>query len=314
MKRLGYACLTKTLDNVTSSSSLSYTNYLKNENKLQKLDEVIISNLEDLEKIIDYNIANDIHFYRLSSKIIPLATHKDVEFDYIDKYQDFYDRIGEKIKKSNMRVDFHPDQFCVLNSTNKDVVENSFRILEYHYNILEALKIEDKVIILHVGSNVFGKKQSIARFINNFEKLPSHIKECIVIENDDKVFNILDCLEISKKINTPIVLDVHHHNCNNANDNIYDLIPKIFDTWKNEKLPPKLHFSSPKNGENDRKHSDFINPHDFINFLENIKLFNTDIDIMLECKEKDLALFKLASDIKELKPEYKWVDESTFIV
>lgn len=314
MKRLGYACLTKTLDNVTSSSSLSYTNYLKNENKLQKLDEVIISNLEDLEKIIDYNIANDIHFYRLSSKIIPLATHKDVEFDYIDKYQNFYDRIGEKIKKSNMRVDFHPDQFCVLNSTNKDVVENSFRILEYHYNILEALKIEDKVIILHVGSNVFGKKQSIARFINNFEKLPSHIKECIVIENDDKVFNILDCLEISKKINTPIVLDVHHHNCNNANDNIYDLIPKIFDTWKNEKLPPKLHFSSPKNGENDRKHSDFINPHDFINFLENIKLFNTDIDIMLECKEKDLALFKLASDIKELKPEYKWVDESTFIV
>ena len=200
MKRLGYACLTKTLDNVTSSSSLSYTNYLKNENKLQKLDEVIISNLEDLEKIIDYNIANDIHFYRLSSKIIPLATHKDVEFDYIDKYQDFYDRIGEKIKKSNMRVDFHPDQFCVLNSTNKDVVENSFRILEYHYNILEALKIEDKVIILHVGSNVFGKKQSIARFINNFEKLPLHIKECIVIENDDKVFNILDCLEISKKI------------------------------------------------------------------------------------------------------------------
>ena len=142
MKRLGYACLTKTLDNVTSSSSLSYTNYLKNENKLQKLDEVIISNLEDLEKIIDYNIANDIHFYRLSSKIIPLATHKDVEFDYIDKYQDFYDRIGEKIKKSNMRVDFHPDQFCVLNSTNKDVVENSFRILEYHYNILEALKIK----------------------------------------------------------------------------------------------------------------------------------------------------------------------------
>ena len=111
-----------------------------------------------------------------------------------------------------------------------------------------------------------------------------------------------------------MVLDVHHHNCNNANDNIYDLIPKIFDTWKNEKLPPKLHFSSSKTGENDRKHSDFINPHDFINFLENIKLFNTDIDIMLECKEKDLALFKLASDIKELKPEYKWVDESTFIV
>ena len=35
---------------------------------------------------------------------------------------------------------------------------------------------------------------------------------------------------------------------------------------------------------------------------------------MLECKEKDRALFKLVSDIQEIKPEYKWIDESTFIV
>ena len=95
---------------------------------------------------------------------------------------------------------------------------------------------------------------------------------------------------------------------------IHDLIPYIFATWKNEKLPPKLHFSSPRDSENDRKHSDFINAQDFVNFLENIKHFNTDIDIMLECKEKDLALFKLADDIKELKPEYTWIDQSTFIV
>ena len=111
-----------------------------------------------------------------------------------------------------------------------------------------------------------------------------------------------------------MVLDVHHHNCNNNDENIYELIPKIFLTWKKEKLPPKLHFSSPRDGEKDRKHSDFINANDFISFLENIKSFNTDIDIMLECKEKDLALFKLADDIKILKPGYKWVDKSTFIV
>ena len=55
---------------------------------------------------------------------------------------------------------------------------------------------------------------------------------------------------------------------------IHDLIPYIFATWKNEKLPPKLHFSSPRDSENDRKHSDFINAQDFVNFLENIKHFN----------------------------------------
>ena len=111
-----------------------------------------------------------------------------------------------------------------------------------------------------------------------------------------------------------MVLDFHHHNCNNNNENIYELIPKIFLTWKNEKLPPKIHFSSPRDHEKDRKHSDFINATDFVDFLENIKTFDTDIDIMLECKEKDLALFKLTDDIKELKPEYNWVDKTTFIV
>ena len=159
--RLGYACLSKTLENTTSSSSFSYTNYLKEVNKMEKLSRIIISNLESLNKIIDYNIANNIHFYRLSSKLIPLATHEAVNFDYINKYHSYYDSVGQKIKESKMRVDFHPDQFCVLNSTRKEVVENSFKILEYHYKVLEALKIDNKVIILHIGSNVFGKEQSI---------------------------------------------------------------------------------------------------------------------------------------------------------
>ena len=209
-----------------------------------------------------------------------------------------------------MRVDFHPDQFCVLNSTNKDVVENSFRILEYHYNILEALKIEDKVIILHVGSNVFGKKQSIARFINNFEKLPLHIKECIVIENDDKVFNILDCLEISKKINTPIVLDVHHHNCNNPNINLYDYIDRIFKTWKKK---PKIHFSSPKNKtkKDFRSHHDYINAEDFTEFI--LKTQKYDFDIMIEAQAKDEALFKLVRQLK-YKENFKFIDETSFEV
>ena len=81
--RLGYACICESLDNVTSSTNYTYTAFLK-EQDYSKLDSIIRSNLEDLEKIIDYNIKNDIHFYRLSSKLIPLATKDDILFDYID--------------------------------------------------------------------------------------------------------------------------------------------------------------------------------------------------------------------------------------
>lgn len=309
--RLGYACLTKTLDNITSSSSLSYTNYLKETNQLNKLNQVIISNLEDLEKIIDYNIANNIHFYRLSSKLIPLATHQDVDFDYIEKYRSYYERIGKKIKDNNIRVDFHPDQFCVLNSTKSEVVQNSFRILEYHYQILEALKVESKVIILHIGSNVFGKEKSIQRFINNFKKLPSYIQDTIVIENDDKVFNIMDCLKISKEINVPIVLDYHHHNCNNNGVDLYNHMKDIFDSWK--KINPKLHFSSPKNRtkKDMRSHHDYIESKAFIEFVNNIKELKYNIDIMIEAKAKDEALFKLTRELK-YKTDYNFIDDTTF--
>lgn len=169
-------------------------------------------------------------------------------------------------------------------------------------------------MVIHIGGATNGKESALERFINNFMTFPNEIKSKIIIENDDKTYTAQETLDLCNELNLPMVLDVHHHNCNNNGENIYELIPQIFLTWKNQKIPPKLHFSSPKNGEKDRKHSDFINANDFVRFLENIKTFNTDIDIMLECKEKDLALFKLADDIKLLKPEYKWVDKSTFII
>ena len=118
--RLGYVAICNGI-NYTSSSPYTYSEYIKNKD-MKKLDNVIISNLEALNNIIDYNIKNNIHFYRLSSRIIPLATKEDVFFDYIKKYVNYYNLIGKKIKDSNMRVDFHPDQFCVINSVKNEVI------------------------------------------------------------------------------------------------------------------------------------------------------------------------------------------------
>ena len=300
--RLGYACITNCI-NDSSSSPYTYSEYLK-DGDIDKLDRVIISNLKSLNNIIDYNIKNNIHFYRISSKIIPLATKDDVKFDYINKYKSYYDTIGKKISDSKMRVDFHPDQFCVLNSVKSDVVSNSVKILEYHYNLLNMLNVNDKILILHVGSSTFGKENSISRFINNFNKLPDYLKKCIVIENDDKVFNVSDTLKISDMINVPIVLDYHHYKCNKSDIDI----ERIFKTWN---IKPKLHFSSPKSKKNFRSHSDYINSDDFIEFIEFIKKYNTDVDIMLETKMKDEALFRLVRELK-YKTNYNFIDDTSF--
>lgn len=317
--RLGYVAISKKLGKkVTSSSTVTFSNYNKitlPDKKLEKLKTVAASNLKDLETIIRYNIENDIHFYRITSALIPLVTHPEVGYwGHREFLKKDFKYVGKLIQNSKMRVDTHPDEFNVINSINPKVVENTKINLLRQAEWFEDFKYDLGKMVIHVGGATNGKKAGLERFITNFSTFPAEVKSKIIIENDDKTYTAQETLNLCNELNLPMVLDVHHHNCNNNGENIYELIPKIFLTWKNEKLPPKLHFSSPRNGEKDRKHSDFIDPKDFVAFLEDIKSFNTDIDIMLECKEKDLALFKLTTDIKELKPEYKWVDKSTFIV
>ena len=211
--RLGYVALPLSLG-ITSSNTITYTEFIKQNRPFDKLHQIIEKNLSSLYEIIKFNIKNDIHFFRITSKLIPLATHPDVEYDYITPHLKSFQKIAQQIKKHNIRVDFHPDQFTVLNSTNPTVLENTKRILQYHVNILKALEVENPILILHVGSNSFGKKNSIRRFINNFYKLDPTIQKCIAVENDDKIFTIEDVIEIHKETNVPIVLDYHHYICN----------------------------------------------------------------------------------------------------
>lgn len=311
--RLGYVALSKALDDVTTSSTITYTNYINKNYNTSKLLEITKNNLDSLYEIIKYNVKNNFHFYRLTSKLVPLATHDKVDFDYITPFLDKYKKIGKLINDNNIRVDTHPDQYAVLNSMDSKIVKNTVEILEYHYKIMDAIGIKDKIIILHVGSSACGKKASITRFINNFNKLPDHIKKCIAVENDDKVYNIKDVLELCHKINVPMVLDYHHFICNNEKEDINDYLKEIIDTWDG-KLP-KMHFSSPKSKlkKEFRSHSDYINKECFIKFINILKKQDKDIDIMLEAKAKDDAVSRLARCLK-YETNYKFLDETTFII
>lgn len=311
--RLGYVALSKALDDVTTSSTITYTNYINKNYNTSKLLEITKNNLDSLYEIIKYNVKNNFHFYRLTSKLVPLATHDKVDFDYITPLLDEYKKIGKLINDNNIRVDTHPDQYAVLNSMDSKIVKNTVEILEYHYKIMDAIGIKDKIIILHVGSSACGKKASITRFINNFNKLPDHIKKCIAVENDDKVYNIKDVLELCHKINVPMVLDYHHFICNNEKEDINDYLKEIIDTWDGK--IPKMHFSSPKSKlkKEFRSHSDYINKECFIKFINILKKQDKDIDIMLEAKAKDDAVSRLVRYLK-YETNYKFLDETTFII
>ena len=315
--RLGYVSIALNLPKVTASSTVTYTNYCKitsEEEKINKLKKVTLSNLEDLYTILKYNNEKNIHFYRITSNLVPLATHPLVEgWNYRDIFKKDFERIGKFIRDNNMRVDTHPDQFNVINSVRDEVVESTIKNLTFHDNLFRDISYPEGKMVLHVGGAQGGKKAAMDRFITNFANLPQEIKERMILENDDKTFTAKEVLHICKEIHIPMVLDIHHHLCNNEGEKIEDYIGEIFHTWDHEKFPPKVHISSPKEGPLDRRHADFINIEEFLNFMNICKTINRDLDIMIEAKEKDRALFNLAEEIR-LKTNYKWEDETTFYI
>lgn len=308
--RLGYVALPVSIP-ITASKTLTLTNYNKLGKKRgeEKRNKILEENINNFLEILKYNNSNDIHFYRMTSHLVPLLTYKDSYNNILIKHKEKLSRIGNYIKENNMRVDMHPDQFLVLNSINPNVVESTISSLNNYYELMQKLNLKTN-IILHIGSGQEGKRNAFNRFIDNFKKLPLKVKALIAIENDDKIFNIRNTLTLAKKLDIPMVLDYHHFLINRNNEKIEDFIIDIFSTWK---TTPKIHFSSPKSKKEQRSHHDYINSDTFIDFIEKIKFCDIDFDVMIEAKQKDEALFRLVRELK-YKTNYEFLDETTFIV
>lgn len=309
--KLGYIDGPISLPNNTFRT-ITYKTYksLSIDEKNKRLTEIINNNLDNLLKILKFNKREQIYFYRISQAIIPLATLNEIDFDYITPYLEKWQKIGKFIKDNNMRIDIHPNQYCILNSPDKTVVKNSINSLKYIYSLFQVMDINGKAI-LHIGGKYDSKEESLTRFKNNFQNLPNHLKNIIILENDDKIYTLIDTLTICEELNIPMVLDYHHYLCNNNKENLKDYIPKIINTWKNTNLNPKIHFSSPKSKKEFRSHNRFAGYNSFLKLINILNNFNQDFDIMLECKEKDNALFRLSKQLKYTK-NIKYLNQSTF--
>lgn len=295
MLGLGFACISKTMKENGKFKTMSVKTFegLEPEERMRRLRSISVDNLYNVYKIMLWCIGKGIGLYRLSSDLIPLAT-------YLPEWQWWEDsdiramcsKIKELVDQGNIRISMHPDQFCVLNSEKEQVVNASIEILDHHNRLSNM--VGNRILVLHVGSGTGGKSKAIGRFIKNFNALDEDIKKKIVIENDDKIFNAEDVLTLCEDLDIPMVLDIHHHSCNHENDNLSQLIDRIRATWKGQR--PKVHLSSGKSCPTDRHHADFI---DFEDYRRAVALVKDDFDIMMECKEKDLAVLEIMKKIAE---------------
>ena len=299
---LGYACINMTLDDHKPNrrTTAKYLKKLSPAEQKEKLNGLLKENLENTLKILKFNVKNEIKLYRMSSDIVPLATHDITsDWDYIKQEENLLKKIGDYIKQHNLLVSMHPGQYTVLNSTTEDVVDRAIEDLEYHASIFQAMGLATKHrIVLHIGGVYGDKEAAIKRFKENFGRLSEDIQERLIIENDDKSYTTSEVLEIAQDLEIPMVFDVHHFNCNHQEDeNLEKLFPQILQTWPQEETP-KIHFSSPRSEEKFISHADYINSEDFNQFMVQAKKWTgRDFNVMLECKKKDKALFQLREEL-----------------
>lgn len=296
--RIGYACV-----NTSINVSTNRTCRLDNCND-SRLRELIKSNLAGMKVIIEWNIKKGIRLYRISSVVIPYASHDINKIAWWDEYKGEIVSIGEIIKNSGIRVSMHPGQYVNINSPNAEVVNFSIKELEYHAKFMDILGVDNThKMIIHIGGSYGDKNVSMKRFIDVYNKLSENIKSRLIIENDDKIYNVWDLLYVSSKTGIPVVFDVLHHQVNHGGQeidkDIISILEQCFSTWSLGAGVPKIHFSTQRPDARYGVHADAVD----INLLMEIycEFINHDFDIMLETKDKEISVLRAMKVLDDAK-------------
>ena len=275
------------------------------EKGIDNLKNKIIQNLNDILLMMDWNEKNGIKVFRLSSDLFPHKSNPkapDYDFDFA---KDLLLQIGKKSKDLNQRLTFHPGQYNVIGTPNTEAFDKTILDLKYHADVLDLMGVnENSVIVIHGGGFYNDLDLTKNRWCKQYYMLPKNVQRRIVLENCEKCFSIIDCLDISKKIGIPVVFDTHHFECykllhpNKEFNNPEYYIPAILETWKLRNIKPKFHVSEQGSGKCGH-HSDYIET--IPEYLLDIPTkYNVNIDIMIEAKMKEQSIFKLYDKYKFL--------------
>lgn len=302
--RLGYCCINLSLreKGITTNRGMVKKTWLAQ--GIKYAGELAELNLKDLHKILEWNVANDIQVYRMSSDIFPwMSEYRLEDLPNYQQIKDIAKQIGEYVHQHGLRLSFHPGQFDVLASPTESIVTKTIYDLDQHARIMDLMLLPqnyDTPINIHIGGSYGDKESALARFCENFQKLAPSTRARLVVENDDKAsqFGVADLYSgVYMKVGCPITFDHFHHRfC--TNDLPAETAARLASTtWHRHR--PLQHFSSSKALYEDatvinRSHADYI--------YDYIPDYGQDADVEVEAKAKDLALLKYREDAKTFAP------------
>ena len=182
---------------------------------------------------------------RLGSEMLQGYTHEEwIPFwqqpDVQAHCEKIFAPVGEAARRLDVRISFHPGQFCVLASENPGIVDRSILEFEYHADLARWMgygkTFQDFKINVHISG-----KQGPAGIIKALQRLSPEARNCITIENDENCWGIDSSLELEK--HCALVLDVHHHWIRTGEyiQPTDSRVLRVIDSWRG--IRPAMHYS-----------------------------------------------------------------------
>jgi UV DNA damage repair endonuclease len=182
---------------------------------------------------------------RLGSEMLQGYTEKDwIDWWQQKHIQDHLEKIfapiGETARRLDVRLSFHPGQFCVLASENPGIVERSIEEFEYHADMARWMgygkTFQDFKINVHISG-----KRGPEGIKETLKKLSPEARNCITIENDENSWGVDASIELMD--HCALVLDIHHHWIRTGEyiQPTDDRVKRIVDSWRG--VRPAMHYS-----------------------------------------------------------------------
>ena len=300
MRNYGYACINKGFSERPKSKRITTNRTMIkrtfNERGIAYASELALQNVRDLYKILEWNLENNIYFYRLSSDIIPWAS--EYEMEQLPDYEEIYEacqKAGKFARMHNMRLTSHPGPFNKLASPKERVFQLTYKDLKVHGDLFDMIGLPRTPyakLNIHVGAAYGDKPFALDNFCRNFERLPENVRSRLTVENDDKpsLYSTKELYEgVYKRIGIPIVFDYHHHMLHPGGQTEQQALELALSTWP-QSIIPVVHYAESRSEEyNNPKikpqaHSDYI--------VRDFDDYGHCIDVMIEAKHKELALLR----------------------
>jgi len=285
---VGYACINLTLqaDKITTNRGMIRKTFA--ERGMAYASELALRNVQDLLKIVDWNLENGFRLFRISSDVFPwLSEYRISDLPDFAEIRETLEEIGSR----PIRLTLHPGPFNQLAGQSK-VLDNTIQDLESQSEIFDLMGLAPShwnKINIHVGGTYGDKSATLARFAQNFKRLSENLRARLTVENDDRpsLYTVTDLVSVYEAVGTPIVFDYFHHSLNPGNQTEEEAFLTAYNTWD---VRPVFHYSDSRKDYEDptarrEAHADWI--------YSPVNTYGKEVDIVFESKMKELAILQL---------------------